>query len=113
VSVNEVPQVISNKLDNDYTLVELSVFQPEAIMEMVEVCLRTTYFHVDGKVFQQKDGMAMGSSPTPIVGNIYVEYFENLALDSALHKLLLWLDYVDDTFVVWPHGPQPSVILIF
>jgi hypothetical protein len=32
--------------------------------------------------------------------------FEKLALDSALHKPLLWLWYVDDTFVVWPHGPK-------
>jgi hypothetical protein len=29
-----------------------------------------------------------------------------LALDSALYKPSLWLWYVDDTFVVWPHGPK-------
>jgi hypothetical protein len=29
-----------------------------------------------------------------------------LALDSAQHKPSLWLRYVDDTFVVWPHGPE-------
>jgi hypothetical protein len=26
--------------------------------------------------------------------------------DSAQHKLSLLLRYVDDTFVVWPHGPE-------
>jgi hypothetical protein len=31
-------------------------------MELLEVFLRTTYFQVDDKFFQQKDGMAMGSS---------------------------------------------------
>jgi hypothetical protein len=35
-----------------------------------------------------------------------MEHFENLALDSALHKPSLWLCYVDDTFVVGPHGPE-------
>jgi hypothetical protein len=34
-------------------------------------------------------------------------HFEKLTLDSAQHKPLLWLWYVDDTFVVWPHGPVP------
>jgi hypothetical protein len=40
---------------------------------------------------------------SPLVSNMY---FENRALDSALHKPLLWLNYVDDTFVAWPHGPD-------
>jgi hypothetical protein len=35
-----------------------------------------------------------------------MEHFEKLALDSAQHKPPLWLQYVDDTFVVWPHGPE-------
>jgi hypothetical protein len=34
-----------------------------------------------------------------------VEHFEKLSLDSAQHEPLPWLRYVDDTFVVWPHGP--------
>jgi hypothetical protein len=32
--------------------------------------------------------------------------FEKLALDSAQQKPSLWLRYVDDTFVVWPYGPE-------
>jgi hypothetical protein len=35
-----------------------------------------------------------------------MENFEKLALDLAQHKPSLWLRYVDDTFVVWPHGPS-------
>jgi hypothetical protein len=68
--------------------------------------VKTTYFQLDDKFFQQKDGMAMGSLLSPIVSNIYMEYFEKLALYSAQHKPSLWLRYVDDTFVVWPHGPE-------
>jgi hypothetical protein len=51
-------------------------------MELLEVCLRSTYFQVD-KFFQQNDGMAMGSFPSPIVSNIFMEHFEEKALDSA------------------------------
>jgi hypothetical protein len=75
-------------------------------MELLEVYLRTTYFQVGGKYFQQGDGMAMGSSLSPVVSYIYMEHFENLALDSTLHKPSLWLLYFDDTFAVWPHGPE-------
>jgi hypothetical protein len=41
---------------------------------------------------------------SPIISNIYMEHFEKLALGSAQCKPLLSLRYVDDTFVVWPHG---------
>jgi hypothetical protein len=72
---------IRNNLHNDDPLAERSVFQAEVITELLEVCLRAIYFQVDDKIFQQKDGMAMGNSLLPIVSNIYMEYFENLALD--------------------------------
>jgi hypothetical protein len=59
--VDKALQIIWNKLHNDDKLVELSVLQVEAIMELLEVCLRTTYFQVYDKFFQQKGGMAMWS----------------------------------------------------
>jgi hypothetical protein len=75
-------------------------------MELLKVCLKTTYFQVDGKFFQQKDGMAMGSTLSPVVSNIFIDHFEELALKTAIHRPSLWLRYVDDTFVIWPHGPD-------
>jgi hypothetical protein len=83
VPVDQALQVISNKLHNNDTLAEWSSLQAEAIMELLEVCLRTTYFQVDDKFFQQKAGMAMGSSVSPIISSFYIEHFEKLALDSA------------------------------
>jgi hypothetical protein len=44
VPVDEALQVIRNKLQNDNTLAERSLLQVEAIMELLEVCLKTTYF---------------------------------------------------------------------
>jgi hypothetical protein len=85
VPVDEALQVIRNKLHNNDTLVERSVLQVKAIVDLLEVCSRTTYFQVD-KFFQQKDGMAMGCSLSPIVSNIYREHFEKLPLDSAQYK---------------------------
>jgi len=52
--------------------------------------LRTTYFQVDEEFFKQKDGMAMGSSLSPVV-NTFMEYFYKLAPDMAQYKPSLWL----------------------
>jgi hypothetical protein len=60
VPVDKALQMIENKLHHDDTLAEWSVLQVEAITELLEVCLRTTYLQVV-KFFQQENGMAMGS----------------------------------------------------
>jgi hypothetical protein len=43
VPVDEALQVIRNKIENDNTLAERSILKVEAIMELLDVCLRTTY----------------------------------------------------------------------
>jgi hypothetical protein len=42
---------------------------------------------------------------TPVIANFYMEDFEERALDLAPYKLLCWFPYMDDAFVIWPHGP--------
>jgi hypothetical protein len=78
----------------------------EAIIQLLEVCLKTKYLQVDEKFFQQKVDMAMENSLSPTVSNIFTEHFKKLALVSAQHKPSLWLRYVEDTFLVWPHDPE-------
>jgi hypothetical protein len=102
VPVEEVLQVIKNKLYMDHTFSERSPLKVDDVMELLEVSMKTIYLQFEDKFYQQKDGMAMGSSLSPIVSNIFMEHFEKLALETADLKLR----YVDDTFVVWPHGPS-------
>jgi hypothetical protein len=43
---------------------------------------------------------------SPVIANFYMEDFEEMVLDRTPHKPLCWFRYVDDTFVIWPHGPD-------
>jgi hypothetical protein len=35
-----------------------------------------------------------------------MEDFEKRALELATHKPTCWFIYVDDTFIIWPHGQE-------
>jgi hypothetical protein len=76
-------------------------------MELLNICLTTTYFQFEDKFCQQKEGLTIGNSLSPVVSNIrvFMEHFEEIALDTTNHKPAKWLRYVDDIFMVWPHGP--------
>jgi hypothetical protein len=46
----------------------------------------------------------MGSPLAPVVANFYMGHFEEQAMSSATRKPTWWYRYVDDMFVMWPHG---------
>jgi hypothetical protein len=46
----------------------------------------------------------MGSALAPIIAKFYVEHFEQKAISTATKKPARWYRYVDDIFMVWPHG---------
>ena len=97
-------QIIDRRLREDNTLSDRTTLDPPTITTLTELCLRTTYFQYSDKFFEQKDGAAMGSPLSPVVANIFMEEFENEALQKAGYKPRLWLRYVDDTFVIWSQG---------
>ena len=41
-----------------------------------------------------------------MIANIYMEGFEEEAINTADDKPSLWVRYVDDTSTIWPHGPE-------
>ena len=53
----------------------------------------------------------MGPPLSPVLVNIYIEYFEEMALGSTSLKPSMWFRYVDDKLFFWPHQEDvPSLL---
>ena len=73
------------------------------ILALYKHVLTSTHFCVDGQFYEQTD-VAMGSPLSPVIANFYMENFETKAIKQATLKPACCYRYVDDSFVIWPHG---------
>ena len=62
VPVDEAISVICERFREDETLGDRTILSPERVAELVEMCLKSTYFSHGGSFYEQKEGAAMGFS---------------------------------------------------
>ena len=64
--------------------------------------------HYRANIYEQINGVAMGSPLSLVVENIFMEHFEEKAINSTLEKPQQWWRYVDDTHFIWPYGKDKT-----
>ena len=53
---------------------------------LVQICIKSTYFNFYGDIYEQFEGVAMGSPLSPIVVNIYMDNFEIISINTPPEK---------------------------
>ena len=74
------------------------------LLELMELVLHSMNFNFNGDHYLQTGGTAMRTSAAPNYANIFMHRFETRALNNWPLKLLLWLRFIDDIFMIWTHG---------
>ena len=69
--------------------------------ELLKICTKEAPFkHIDGNIYQQKDGIAMGSPLGCVFANFYMAHVETVALSKLEQKPTSYGRYIDDIIVV-------------
>ena len=77
----------------------------------IKIVLNNCVFSFQGQFYKQLHGAAMGSPCSPVVANIYMEYFEKRALGPELpisFTINTWLRYMDDVLTIVKKGTHDS-----
>ena len=85
--------------------------EKDEVMQLLKLVLENCVFTFQDKFFKQLHGTAMGSPCSPVVANIYMEYFETMALGPELPiPVKDWKRYVDDVFSIIPKGNRDTML---
>ena len=110
--IDKAVQVIQHRLTQDDTLAARTTLPPDQVIELLDMCLRSTYFSHGGGFFEQQEGATMGSPVSAAVVNLYMEFFEGLAFTQAPDECRprIWKRYVDETFCILRKGTVEKLL---
>ena len=80
---------------------------PEVVLKrMIELCVKDNVFVFQGKVYYQRDGVAMGNSLGPLLANIFMCHLEETHIHDHDTAPDHYWRYVDDTFCLFKSKEQ-------
>ena len=81
------------------------------VIKLLKLVLENCVFTFQGNFFKQLHGATMGCPCSPVVANIYMEYFEDIALGpEAPIPIKEWKRYVDDIFNIILKGKREVML---
>ena len=89
-------QVINSKISTCTNLTNVHKIPTEKFIKLLEFTLTNCILCFNKKLYKQLQGAVMGSPISPVIADIYMEYFESLAIPPSPTLIKWWFRYVDD-----------------
>ena len=84
----------------------------QSLMELLKLVLTKNNFSFNGQAYLQIQGTSMGSRVAPSYAIHALGHFESKFVYTYKLQPLLYLRYIDDIFMIWPHGEEELIIFI-
>ena len=78
----------------------------ESICDLIRMILTMNNFEFENNYYLQLYGTAMGTKMAPAYANLFMGDLEQNLLAQYPLKPLVWWRYIDDIFMIWPHGKE-------
>ena len=85
VPIEGAVQAALRKLESDPTLTDRTTLKPAQIADLLDFVLRSTYFQYNGSIYEQREGAAIGSPVSAVIANLYMETFEEQAIEFSFY----------------------------
>jgi predicted GIY-YIG superfamily endonuclease len=93
----ETIEIILNRAYTDNDL--FHGMDRETLKKLLIICTQESHFQFNGKFYDQKDGVAMGSPLGPLFAIIFMDEFEHKHMERLKELgVATWMRYVDDIF---------------
>ena len=106
IPLEETINICLNKLFNNTSLYK--GFSKKQFKNLLEISSKNIMFFFNGKLYQQIDGVAMGSPLGPTLANIFLCHWEKIWLEDCPIDIKphYYKRYVDDTFMLFENENQ-------
>jgi hypothetical protein len=107
VPVDEAIEIVLNLLYHSDVETHVGLTRQQ-LAKLLSLALKDSYFKFDGQIYQQTQGLAMGSPLSPIIANIFLNDFEKVHLQNCPIDLrpTFYRRYLDDTFILFKSNEQ-------
>ena len=78
--------------------------QKVLILDLLKYVLKNNVLKFNEHIFTQLHGIAMGTKLAPALASIYIGDLEESFLSSRKLQPTLWVRYIDEVFMIWPHA---------
>jgi hypothetical protein len=95
VPKEETLEYIKQRLTDFDDLDNWTKLNTDEIMELLNICICSTYFKFNDQFFKQLEGTAMGSPISPIFAELFLQKLENNLIKNN-RNIIVWRRYVDD-----------------
>ena len=109
IPIAEAIDAAKAKLETHGHDIETFGLSYDDICMLLDQCLHNNVFSFGGDYYRQKQGIAMGNPCAPPLAIIFLDRFEQQALENAVLKPDFLVRYIDDYAGIWSHGEQALV----
>ena len=81
------------------------------LLKLFNFATSQSHFSFKGEIYDQVDGVAMGSPLGPVLANIFMGYYEKSWIESSVYKPSLYKRYVDDVFCLFENEEKSKQFL--